>query len=412
MNMNIAIASSKEYAYYNKVLLLSLFKNNINHKFTVYYGYIENGTLEIIKELNKWAYRYGAKIVPIKLEGDKYKVAYPRYMENIACIRHMLYWMLPEKVERILYIATDMLVLGDISEFYNIDLKGNTVAGTKADGNEKCASKQEIKEQWEKYRKWNLKRNLPRLDTELINAELLVVDIRKLKEKYNIEEYINLIGNKELPMTDEQALNIMFRNDKVMVNELQYDVWARYLKNVEELKEVKVLHYGGKYEKAWNNYGIDDIADVWWSYAIETDLYIKYMRMAIRNLNLQKKEMTLLKEQRCNIFKDMLTYIQSGDKGVYKSFKKVILYGYDDIGKCFIKELEKSNIEVRCIIDLKDISDKTMPSSVFFKNQKKYTDIDAILLTLPKHYEKQVRDDFEGKTKIPIISIGDFYKLE
>lgn len=410
MKMNIAIASSKEYAYYNKVLLLSLFKNNANHEFKVYYGYTEDETLEIIKQLNEWALEYGADIIPIKIDCNKYKVMFPRYMKNIACIRHMLYWMLPEQVDRIMYISSDMLVLGDISEFYNIDLNGKIIAGTMT--TEKYESKQNLKEHWEKYRKWNIKRELPCIDTELMNAELLVVDVKMLKEKVNIEEYIDFIGNKELPMTDEQALNIIFRDNKVMIEQIQYGVWARYLKDVNDLKSIKVLHYGGKYEKAWNNYGMNDIVDLWWGYAMQTDWYNKYIYMAIRNLNNQKEKMTLLKEQRCKIFKKILTYIQSENKEVYKSFSKVILYGYDDIGRCFLKELEKNSIEVSCIIDLKDISDRTIPSSVFLKNKEKYADADVIILTLPQHYEQQVRNDIEGKTNIPIISIIDFYNAK
>lgn len=408
MKMNIAIASSREYAYYNKVLLLSLFENNKNHEFTIYYGYIEDNALEVINELGEWACGFGAKIIPTKIDCSQYKVMYPRYMKNIAFVRPVLYWLLPETVDRILYISTDMLVLGDISEFYNIDLYGKTIAGTVA--SEKYEIEDEIKAELERYKKWNIKRGLPCVESRLMTAELVVIDVKRLKEKYGLKEYIDIIGNKELPMGDEQALNIMFREDKRIICQTEYCVCSQYLKDVDDLKEVRILHYGGMYEKAWNNYGMNGIADVWWSYAVKTDLYTEYIKMAMKNLSVQREKMVLSKEQRYSVLDRMFTYMQSGDKEVYKLFNKVILYGYGVIGKRFITELEKNDVEVSCIIDLGDTSDKTIPSSVFFRNQEKYTNIDAIIITSPQ-YEQQIRNDFEGKTNIPIISINDFYKI-
>ena len=64
--MNIATASSYEYAYYGEVMLLSLFENNKENKFDVYYGYIDDRVKSIIEDMNVIAQKWGNKVIPIK----------------------------------------------------------------------------------------------------------------------------------------------------------------------------------------------------------------------------------------------------------------------------------------------------------------------------------------------------------
>ena len=45
-------------------------------------------------------------------------------------MRHVIYWLLPDSVKRCMTISTDMLVLSDVSDYYNMNLEGKTVGVT------------------------------------------------------------------------------------------------------------------------------------------------------------------------------------------------------------------------------------------------------------------------------------------
>lgn len=132
MKLDIACSTDNNYLQHCSAMLCSVFENNKEHDITVHLLHhdlsLESQTFLI--DLTK---RYGNTILFYNIDLNKLgnvfinKTGHPNL--SIACYyRLMLASLLDRSIEKVLYLDCDIIVLGDLSPLFNIDMSEYGVA--------------------------------------------------------------------------------------------------------------------------------------------------------------------------------------------------------------------------------------------------------------------------------------------
>ena len=130
--INILCATDDYFAPYCGIMLTSVFENNQKHKCCVYIFISQPLKKKNTKRFVKLGDKYGQTISFIQVdissynydqlihEGDRVSVAtfYRLYAGEL----------LPQSVNRVLYLDGDIIVTGDLSQLWGIDMTGRAVA--------------------------------------------------------------------------------------------------------------------------------------------------------------------------------------------------------------------------------------------------------------------------------------------
>ena len=158
-----------------------------------------------------------------------------------------------------IYIDSDVVVPGDISELYNIDLKQNII-GACIDN-----SIQSIP-QLTKYLEEAV--GIPRL--EYINSGVLLMDLKQFREKSFSSHFLKLLNEYHFDSVapDQDYLNAICNGKILYLNE-EWDTMPADGK--EMVKNPKLIHYN-LFQKPWC-YDNIQYADTFWKYAKKTSYY-------------------------------------------------------------------------------------------------------------------------------------------
>lgn len=143
---------------------------------------------EQIEFLNKVVKTKNSKNSVVKIDvTDLYEKEFGKCKnENAYCTPYTLLRLLadlvPEVPDKILYLDIDMMASNDISNLYNIDISEYEYAAVK-----------------EKYGSKIIK-------SDYINAGMLLLNIKKIKETKLLEKARNLIKNRKLLFADQDAI--------------------------------------------------------------------------------------------------------------------------------------------------------------------------------------------------------------
>lgn len=136
---------------------------------------------KIVKEQNK-----NSKVIKIDVTQIYEEEFGHGKNENAYCTPYTLLRLLADKIpdmpEKLLYLDIDMMVAGDISELYNIDVTDYEYVAVK----EKYGSK------FIRY--------------DYINAGMLLLNMKKIKETRLLEKARQLIKKRKLPFADQDAI--------------------------------------------------------------------------------------------------------------------------------------------------------------------------------------------------------------
>lgn len=96
--------------------------------------------------------------------------------------------------DKILYLDVDTLVVDNIHELWNLDLKDNVIAGVHESG------------EWNKYL------NTYGLDDTYINSGVLLIDLKKIREEKLDDSMIYLLNYNKYAFPDQDVINLVCRN--------------------------------------------------------------------------------------------------------------------------------------------------------------------------------------------------------
>ena len=298
--IHIACNIDSSYIQCSSVMLVSLCENNKNSLFIIH---IISDTLnaEDKATLQKILAKYSLTLKFYSPDESILKACPPSnsHIPNIAYYRCFLSIILPQDIQKVLYLDGDMIIRGEINELWNTDISSYAIA---------CVEDM-----------WSLDEdNYKRLDYpssySYFNAGVLLINLdnwRKNNTNQTINQYLIQNGHK-LIFNDQDVLNALFYDKKLFLPlrfNMQDGFFRRRRKIAErtwkELDEAildpTILHYtGGK--KPWHYKSLHPYK---WEYFKYLDLTpwagwrpkIDYKFLAIKQINLVLSFLKLLKSK-------------------------------------------------------------------------------------------------------------------
>ncbi len=269
MKNNVFIAVSEEYSKYAYVMLTSLFENNKDLRLRVFVFSLplSNKMADAFENLTD---KYGQEIVFIDLDFDKFE-KFPQIGKWTKELWFDLaaFDMLPDDVDRAVYIDADMIVNSSVKRLFEIDFDDNYIAA--------CSDyRANIKHR-------ALKKQLGMKDSsKYINAGFFMINMKKIRQdNKSYLDYFADVCQKKLTVikfVDQDILNIVFEGKILYLNPRKYNyirAMAKYPDmNVKEVeKKTVILHYVNS--KPWRVSEYDSYGKIFWKYALIGGCYTK-----------------------------------------------------------------------------------------------------------------------------------------
>lgn len=218
MDMNILVTVSQNYCRYMLAMLKSLFKHN-KCKINVYllYSRIDDAALD---KARKFIEKSGNCFYPVKVGEDVFSDA----PVNMHFSKEMYYRllasnMLPESVDRVLYMDPDILIRGSVEEFYNLPFDDKLLIAMPDPpqiNDPKCPDN---RPHWQRL---GIEEN-----SVYINSGVLLMNLSLMREiKFDVNSIFEIINEKsgDLLYPDQDAINVYFRDSmKIWKNLYNYN---------------------------------------------------------------------------------------------------------------------------------------------------------------------------------------------
>ena len=161
--------------------------------------------------------------------------------------------------KKALYLDCDIVILGDISELYNHDIKSNYIGAIQ---DESLFKYPEFSTYVEKAL------GIPR--EKYFNAGIMVMNLEEFRKNSLFEQFINLMKKYTCKVAqDQDYLNILCKN-KVHYIDIGWNKGAVYTPSFNDEK-LKLVHYNLN-RKPWQNDNIK-YQEYFWQYAEQTEFY-------------------------------------------------------------------------------------------------------------------------------------------
>lgn len=254
--MNVVYASSELYSELAGISIVSLFENNREESEINVYIIDNNISDNNKKKIQSLAEKYSRSVafLPGKdiesIAGTKIDVNGHSTIKSISTYyRLLLPTIMPQSVDRLIYIDCDTIVNGSLHDLYEWDMKGAYAVGT-----DDCRGKMYRKEIGIPY------------NNIYVNNGVLLIDLKKWRESNIEQEYMSFIRDHAGVVTydDEGVLNgVLGRTGKTGLLPLRYNVhvvffylsydeieqyrhavWAYTKEEVEEaVKNPAIIHF-------------------------------------------------------------------------------------------------------------------------------------------------------------------------
>lgn len=249
--MNILVTCNENYLPPLKTMLWSVFKTNVKEKFAIYFMH-NNMRVEAIQDLNQFITENGHEFYPLNCYGIFEEAAtINRYYSIEMYYRLFAPFVLPEELDRILYLDPDIVNLNSMNDFYYQDFKDNLFVATTH----------------EYLTKWIQPINNIRLDTknskEYYNTGILLMNLPAIREARQQEDILSVIElyKKRLLLPDQDVFNHLYWNRVLEADWRLYNLDPRFYTKANLVfpkdyndewveAEVVFVHYCGK-QKPW-----------------------------------------------------------------------------------------------------------------------------------------------------------------
>lgn len=272
--MNLLLTLDENYLMPCKVMLYSFFASNPEERAVSVYLLHSAIPDSKLKELADYCSGFGAVLKPIAVDAALFEKAptnkrYPKEMYY----RLLSPLILPQELERVLYLDPDMLIINPLRPLWELDFGGKVFAAASHTGLTEMANGI----------------NRVRLDTEheYFNSGVICMDLNAARDLVTAEDVFACVRKheKELILPDQDVFNMLYGKQTLSVDDViwNYDVrnYSKYLfrsagkHNLNwVMQNTAVLHFCGK-NKPWqedyrNPFGM---------------LYLHYRNLTMRNLH-------------------------------------------------------------------------------------------------------------------------------
>lgn len=241
--------ASKEYQYLIKILHTNV---NEQHKNQIKKYEKENINIEFV-DLSYY------------IEKVKDKLYTRDYYTNTTYFRLFLPELYPQ-YDKVLYLDSDIIVVGDIAELYNTDMGTNLVAAAPDDiiqYNKVFQDYAELVVGVAKYQHY-------------FNAGVLLMNLDELR-KFNFQEkFLYLLEKVKFSVAQDQDYLNRLCKGRVKLISHDWDVMP-YVNNDTKPEDIKLIHYNFAY-KPWH---FEDVTynEYFWEYAKKTEFYDEILKV-------------------------------------------------------------------------------------------------------------------------------------
>lgn len=181
------------------------------------------------------------------------------YYTNTTYFRLFLPELYPQ-YDKVLYLDSDIIVVGDISELYNTDMGTNLVAAAPDDIIQNSKVFQDYAELVVGVAKYQ----------HYFNAGVLLMNLDELRKFKFQEKFIYLLGTVKFSVAQDQDYLNRLCKGRVKLVSHDWDVMP-YVNNETKPEDIKIIHYNFAY-KPWH---FEDVTynEYFWKYAKKTEFY-------------------------------------------------------------------------------------------------------------------------------------------
>ncbi len=280
--MNISLAFDNKYTRYAYVTLLSLFINNPDsdvHAYILQFDLSDDSKNLLISLANK--YNNHIHFLDVDRERFSSKLPITDKWPLEVYFRLLLTELLPEDVDRIIYLDSDMIVNNSLRDMYDTDMTDYdlsacydlTLLGADLNvflyyRNEKLASLFNEK----KY----------------INSGSLLMNMNRIREAFPLEVYLKAAQELDYKIyaPDQDLLNYVHK-DKIKLldsRKYNYPAYIAHLEQVTDKSLVPIMHFTGPKPWQGGNHVPVTTEAFWWEYAFEAPFADEIMREFIINI--------------------------------------------------------------------------------------------------------------------------------
>lgn len=270
--MNIMISIDRAFIPYACIMLMSL-KNY--HKDILLSVYILHSELsdEDFLQMDEIIGSEGIELIPVFIPEGTVKDFQIGEWPEAAAFRLLAVDLFADSMERILHLDTDILITGDITQFYHTPFEGNYLAG--------CEEFLSPKERQRKNRENGRDENMP-----YFNSGVLLFNLQKLKQDGFYYAFYQEVFRKyqdlKIVYPDQDLLNLIFGSRTKYMDKMRYNYAPfvckmndreHFYDSKEELEEhVSIVHMRSG-TKPWLNASKLAADEMWWEYAGRTPFY-------------------------------------------------------------------------------------------------------------------------------------------
>lgn len=251
-HINIVFASDDNYAQHIAVVIASIMTKTKGK--VCFFVINDNISDNKINKLKETAAVFYAEINFISVPEEKFKNVYlSGHVSKAAYFRLALPDILPEDVEKAIYLDVDLLVYDDIKKLWQVDLQNIPLAavpdyGIMASGR-LCRQKADVI-------------GLP-VGEKYFNSGVLIINLKEWRKENYTKQILEIINSNQFPHHDQDALNKLFMY-KWKDLDLRWNVIppvfnlfpkvlmsSKFRKNAVAAKNNPgIIHYAGRY-KPW-----------------------------------------------------------------------------------------------------------------------------------------------------------------
>lgn len=253
--MNIFVSLDSNYIHPLCVMLSSLAKTNSDNSFDLYVAY-SSLTEDDFVCMEKALGNLNARIHRVPVDENIFAGApVLDRLSKATYYRLLIGEILPENVDRLLYLDPDIVINGDLTEFYNTDLDGKVLAG--------CRHLYGFNE-WVNFHRLRIPR---KKRCFYVNAGILLIDMKKWRECVTVKSILAFIQKKirYLLLADQDVINVLFADKLKQVDERLYNLDEKTFRHFTEKsaeseridlgwvrRNTVIIHYNGK-QKPWHD---------------------------------------------------------------------------------------------------------------------------------------------------------------
>lgn len=253
--MNIFVSLDSNYIHPLCVMLSSLAETNASNSFNLYVAYsslTEDDFLRMEKSIGS----LNAKIHRVPVDENIFAGApVLDRLSKATYYRLLIGEILPESVDRLLYLDPDIVINGDLTDFYNTDLGDKVIAG--------CTHLYGFNK-WVNFARLGIRK---KNRTCYVNAGVLLIDLKKWRKAVTVSSILGFIQKniKILFLADQDVINVLFADKLMHVDERLYNLDEKTFRYFSEKssadkridlgwvrRNTVIIHYNGK-QKPWHD---------------------------------------------------------------------------------------------------------------------------------------------------------------